>query len=74
MTNKGVGFVGLGQMGRGMARNLSRDVSSFYVYDKLEGARKSLCDTDAILTDSLAYLSKNCDLIFLCLPSAKDVD
>ena len=33
MRNSGIGFIGLGQMGLGMANNLAKIAAPFYAYD-----------------------------------------
>ena len=73
MNNSGVGFIGLGQMGLGMANNLGQVASPFYAYDALSDATDKLQGEDIIITSSVASMAENCHLIFLCLPSAKEV-
>ena len=74
MSNRGIGFIGLGQMGLGMANNLGRISNPFYAYDALDTATKRLDGDNMINADSITSLAENCHLIFLCLPSAKDVN
>jgi 3-hydroxyisobutyrate dehydrogenase-like beta-hydroxyacid dehydrogenase len=74
MQNMGIGFVGLGQMGRGMARNLGRDNSPFYVFDQMPEALDGFASTGAVIAESLASIAQNCRLLFLCLPSEKEVN
>ena len=73
MNNSGVGFIGLGQMGLGMANNLGKMARPFYAYDVLSDATERLKGDDIIISDSIASMAQNCHLIFLCLPSAKEV-
>ena len=73
MNNSGVGFIGLGQMGLGMANNLGKMARPFYAYDVLPNATERLKGDDIIISDSIASMAQNCHLIFLCLPSAKEV-
>ncbi len=51
MQNMGIGFVGLGQMGRGMARNLSRDNGPFYVFDQMPEALDGFASTGAVIAN-----------------------
>lgn len=74
MSNRGIGFIGLGQMGLGMANNLGRISTPFYAYDALDTATERLDGDNMIIADSITSLAENCHLIFLCLPSAKDVN
>ena len=78
MKNTGIGFVGLGQMGLGMAANLASDPQPFYVFDKSPAAMDKLIDQlgsdkPAIAADSIGVLAANCEVIFLCLPGADEV-
>ena len=72
MSNSGIGFIGLGQVGLGMANNLGQVARPFYAYDALE-ATKRLEGDDVIIASSVSNMAQNCHLIFLCLPSAKEV-
>ena len=38
MHNSGIGFIGLGQMGLGMANNLAKIAAPFYAYDAMPAA------------------------------------
>ena len=73
MSNSGIGFIGLGQMGLGMANNLGQVARPFYAYDALPEATKRLEGDDIIIASSVSNMAQNCHLIFLCLPSAKEV-
>ena len=73
MSNSGIGFIGLGQMGLGMANNLGRVASPFYAYDALSDATNRLSSDNIIIASSVSSIAENCHLIFLCLPSAKEV-
>ena len=74
MTHPKIGFVGLGQMGCEMAANLTTAGHNLYVYDKSASAMARFTDTNAICCQSLSEIAQTCSLIFLCLPSAKEVD
>ncbi len=61
-------------MGCGMAANLTTAGHNLYVYDKSASAMARFTDTNAICCQSLSEIAQICYLIFLCLPSAKEVD
>ena len=61
-------------MGCGMAANLTTAGHNLYVYDKSASAMARFTDTNAICCQSLSEIAQTCYLIFLCLPSAKEVD
>lgn len=68
-----VGVVGLGNMGHGMARTLTRqgvDVAGFDTSDK---ARAQAQQAGLTVRDSLQALAKDRDVIILSLPAAKHV-
>lgn len=66
---KNIGFVGLGIMGRPMARHLTKTGCTLYVNDVNESAVADLEELGA-LPSTLAEMGKCCDIIFLSLPSA----
>ena len=74
MRNSGIGFIGLGQMGLGMANNLAKIAAPFYAYDAVPAATDRLDGDDIIIASTIGNLAANCHLIFLCLPSAKEVN
>ncbi len=67
------GYIGLGRMGGGMARNLAKDVSPLFVFDTHQAATAPLADLGATVCDTPAGMAAECDLIFLCLPFAPQV-
>ena len=46
----------------------------FYAYDAVSSAADQLYGDDIIIANTLGDLAANCHLIFLCLPSAKEVN
>ena len=74
MSNSGIGFIGLGQMGLGMASNLAKITKPFYAYDAMPAATERLNGDEIIIASTVGNLAANCHLIFLCLPSAKEVN
>ena len=73
MNLEKAGFVGLGQMGAGMARNLLSAVSSLYVWDVNDDAMQGLVSAGAKEADDLPQLAQTCDVVMLCLPDATAV-
>ena len=49
MRNSGIGFIGLGQMGLGMANNLAKIAAPFYAYDAVPAATDRLDGDDIII-------------------------
>ena len=74
MSNSGIGFIGLGQMGLGMASNLAKITTPFYAYDAMPAATERLNGDEIFIASTVGNLAANCHLIFLCLPSAKEVN
>ena len=70
---RAVGFIGLGRMGRGMALNLIKSVGALHVFDAQPDAMAALTKAGAQPCNSPAEVANNCDLLFLCLPSALEV-
>ena len=70
---KTVGYIGLGQMGGGMALNLLKNIGDIYVYDPFPAAMKPLTDAGAKPLSSAAEMARTCDLIFMCLPCDPEV-
>lgn len=73
-----VGFIGLGNMGSGMAANLLRYCIAhnipFSVFDIHEDAMKPLMENGAEVVESIAAIAKKSDIIFTSLPSSKQVN
>ncbi|XP_023222466.1 3-hydroxyisobutyrate dehydrogenase, mitochondrial-like [Centruroides sculpturatus] len=68
-----VGFIGLGQMGSHMARNLIEKGHSLVVYDVYPEAMTKLADHGAIIAQHPAEVSEKCDRIISMLPSSPHV-
>jgi 3-hydroxyisobutyrate dehydrogenase-like beta-hydroxyacid dehydrogenase len=73
INTRAVGFIGLGRMGRGMALNLIKSVDGLHVFDALPDAMAVLTRAGAVPCNTPAEVAKNCDRLFLCLPSAPEV-
>ncbi len=69
-----VGFIGLGQMGLPMARNLARAGFALAVHDVDRKALKRACDaTGAEAPGSLKSLGASCEAVITMLPDGKEV-
>jgi len=68
-----VGFIGLGIMGRPMARNLLRNGQGLLVYDIDPTATQALVDHGARAASGPAQIGAECEVVFLSLPAAAHV-
>lgn len=69
-----IGFIGLGRMGQGMARNLVKAGTPLLVYDMSAAAVQALVDSGAQAAASVADLARQCQLIFTSLPGPVQVE
>src|SRR5664279_5590394 len=71
---KAIGFVGLGVMGEPICRNLvKKSGAPVIAFDLSPEPLKRLRDEGATFAHSVAEIVGKCDIVFLCLPSAKHV-
>ena len=68
-----IGFIGLGTMGMGMARNLLKKNGSLAVYTAKEEKRARLAEEGFTIAASYEDLA-DCGIIFLCLPDDEVVE
>lgn len=69
-----IGYVGLGAMGRALAMQALRVARELHVYDPDPAKVEHLKREGACGSSDVASLAAVCDLIFLCVPSAKEVE
>ena len=69
-----VGFIGLGNMGRGMASNIARSEHDLLVYDMNPDAVAALEAAGARAAGSIAQLAAECDVIFTSLPGPAQLE
>lgn len=69
-----IGFIGLGQMGSPMAKNLIKKGHQIVVYDINKQAVNELTSVGAIAADSPAKAAKNNEFIITMLPNGKLVE
>lgn len=69
-----VGFIGLGNMGSGMAGNIQKAGYSLVVYDIREEVTKPFLERGARLANSPAEVARLSDVVFTSLPGPKEVE
>lgn len=72
--NERVGFIGLGIMGRGMARNLLKAGFELRVWNRTVSRMDELVAEGAYATASPADLAGKCDIIITCVSDTPDVE
>ncbi|MDQ8031905.1 MAG: NAD(P)-dependent oxidoreductase [Bordetella sp.] len=68
-----IGFIGLGQMGKPMARNLLRDDTELRIWSRRPDAYAELTAHGARVAEGLAGMAAT-RLVFLCLPDTEAVE
>ena len=71
---KKLGFIGLGRMGKPMAVNLALSGNPLFVLDTRDEPKEFLLEKGAMISESPSHIASNTDILFLCLPSAKDIE
>ena len=69
-----VGFIGLGNMGGGMAGNIQKAGYQMVVYDLREEATRPFLEADARLGSSPADVAERCDVTLTSLPGPREVE
>ena len=69
-----VGFIGLGNMGAGMAANIQKAGYQLVVYDIREEAIREYLERGARLASSPADMARECDVTFTSLPGPAEVE
>lgn len=65
---KKIGFIGLGNMGKGMSINLSKEKIEIIGYDINKNAYKNLVDHNILIADNLNQLVNDSEIIITMLP------
>ncbi len=73
-VRESLGFVGLGIMGRGMARNLLEAGFPVRVWNRTRERMQPLVDAGAHPSGSPAELARDCDIVFTCVSDTPDVE
>ena len=68
-----IGFIGLGIMGKPMAKNLCKAGYELAVYDIVEAAVKELEQEGAVACTSIAQVAEQCEMIVTMLPNSPHV-
>lgn len=68
-----IGFVGLGNMGLPMSKNLIKAGFEVYGFNRSKGAEEKLVQVGGKTGESLMNLAKEMDVIITCLPMPTDV-
>lgn len=74
MTNKKIGFIGTGVMGKSMAANLIKAGYNVAVYNRTKSKAEELIELGAIWKDTIAEVAKESDVIITMLGYPKDVE
>ena len=69
-----VGFIGLGNMGGGMAANIQKADYPMVVCDIRQDIAKPFVDNGAKLANTAAEVASQCDVIFTSLPGPAEVE
>src|ERR1700687_6112847 len=71
--NVRLGFVGIGYMGRPIARRLLESGFKLTAYDRNRAKAEELIPYGGNVAESVSELSSGCDLVLSCLPSDEAV-
>jgi 2-hydroxy-3-oxopropionate reductase len=74
MSNPAVGFIGLGIMGKPMARNLLKAGYSLVVHNRSRGAVDELAKEGAQIAASSKEVAKHSEIVVTMLPDSADVE
>ena len=66
-----VGFIGLGNMGQGMADNLLKNKAELTVFTRTRSKVEAMADRGAGTADSVADIVSKVDVVLACLPDVK---
>jgi 3-hydroxyisobutyrate dehydrogenase len=69
-----IGFIGLGNIGKPMAKHLIKDIFDVYVYDVFEKPRQELAKLGATAVNNPREMFQVCDHVGLCVRDGKDVE
>lgn len=69
-----LGFIGLGKMGKPMARNLLQAGHELSVYNRSNQAVREMAEMGASAAVSPAQVGRGAEVVFLCLPIRRDVE
>jgi 3-hydroxyisobutyrate dehydrogenase len=73
-VSESVGFVGLGIMGQGMARNLIKAGYTVHVWNRTASKMEALVAEGAIAAASPAAVAEQCSIVVTCVSDTPDVE
>ena len=73
MKDNNIGFIGLGNVGSKLAKNILKSNYNLFIYDINKNSAKNLINNGAIWVDSISNLINKSTIIITCLPSPKIV-
>lgn len=73
-TNKTIGFIGIGVMGKSMAKNLMGAGFPLHVYTRTKEKAQSLIEQGATWSESVASLSREVDVVITMVGYPSDVE
>lgn len=73
-AKRNIGFIGLGNIGKPMAKHLMKGPFNVYVYDVFEKPREELAKLGATAVSNPKEMFQLCDHIGLCVRDGKDVE
>src|SRR6202047_5353511 len=68
-----LGFIGIGYMGRPIARRLLESGFKLTAYDRNDSKSEELIQYSSKVAQSVSELSSSCDVVLSCLPSHEAV-
>jgi len=74
MTNAALGFIGLGIMGQGMARNLLKHGYAVTVWNRTPARAETVLAEGATWAESPAAVAAASDIVFTCVSDTPDVE
>jgi len=74
VTKRSIGFIGLGNIGKPMAKHLLKGDFHVYVYDVFEKPRQELEKLGATAVGNPKEMFQACDYVGLCVRDGKDVE
>ena len=66
-----IGWIGLGNMGKNMARRVMEAGHELYIFDTNKDQMKGLAEQGAKYADSAADLARKTDIVFSTIPNGK---
>jgi 3-hydroxyisobutyrate dehydrogenase len=73
LDKSAVGVIGLGNMGRGIAANLSKHGRTVYVWDLKEAARERFKDKSGFVIAPPGELARHCEVILFLVPATPHI-